>query len=123
VHRYSPVLDPDNRTGPTSASTLPKQSLEESWRRLPDIFDATLNGSGTFLCPPFSFETRKDKFMHLMTTNEKVTFTELLIHVITWIGIPNELNNLHKECGLGLLASKSVKAARRTRISFERSMS
>jgi hypothetical protein len=85
-----------NRSWATASSTLTKQSPEESWRRLRCIFDA-LNGSGTFSCVLFSFHTSDDELMHLMTTNEKVTFTELLIHLIAAIRVPNELNNFHKE--------------------------
>ena len=49
------------------------------------------------MCPLLSFKTGDDEFMHLMTTNEKMTFTELLIYLVAWICVPNELNNFHKE--------------------------
>ena len=55
-----------------------------------------LSSSGDFLCLLFSFETGDDEFMHLITANE-MTFTELLVDLIAWIRVPNELNNLYIE--------------------------
>ena len=49
------------------------------------------------MSPLFLFETGDYEFMHLITTNEKMTLTELLIHLVAWIRLANELNNRHKE--------------------------
>jgi hypothetical protein len=59
------------------------------------MFDP-LSSIGDFLSPLFSFKTGDDEFMHLIAPNE-MTFTELLVDLIAWIRMPNELNDLYKE--------------------------
>ena len=69
----------------------------------------------------FYFETGANKLVDLIA-DLKVALGELLINVVAWISGPNESRDFYKKfLSLGLLVSKSVKAARRTRASFERS--
>jgi hypothetical protein len=58
--------------------------------------------------------------------DEQVTLAELAINIVAWISVPNEAHDLYKKLIIsperGLLASRSVNAARRTRASFEPSI-
>jgi hypothetical protein len=72
----------------------------------------------------FYFHTGANKFVYLIT-DLKMAPGELLINVIAGISVPNEPRNFYESSllvlNLGLLVSSRVKAARRTRGSFERS--
>jgi hypothetical protein len=61
-----------------------------------------------------------------LIADDQVTLVELLVNIVAWIGIPNEACDLYKKLAVylsvGLLASRRVKAARRTRASFDASI-
>jgi hypothetical protein len=73
----------------------------------------------------FYFKTGANKLVDLIA-DQKVALGELLINVVAWISVPNESDDFEKTSlslrRIGLLASRSVNAARRTRASFELSM-
>jgi hypothetical protein len=72
----------------------------------------------------FYFETSANKLVNLIV-GLKVTLGELVINAVAWISIPNEPCDLYEKPTIcserGLLLSRSVQAAWRTRASFERS--
>jgi hypothetical protein len=77
---------------------------------------------GALLLLFFYFKTGADKFV---VANLKVALGELLINVVARISVPNESRDFYEKLTVssepGMLISRSVKAARRTRESFERS--
>jgi hypothetical protein len=64
------------------------------------VFGATIRRSGApigaLLLLFFYFETGGDKFMDLIFQKE-MTFAELSINFVAWIGVPDEAYDLHKQ--------------------------
>jgi hypothetical protein len=89
---------------------------------LPCVFGSL---RGALLFSFFYFDTSAYKLVDLIW-DKQVTLAELSIYIVAWISVPNESYDFEKSSQslrkVGLLASRSANAARRTRASFELSM-
>jgi hypothetical protein len=100
-----------------------KQSLEKSALTTTRVAGELLRG-GALLLLFFYLKTGANKLVDLIASL-KVALGEFPINVVARIGVPNEPRDFYEKLlfllSLGLLVSRSVNAARRTRASFERS--
>jgi hypothetical protein len=119
------------RERPTDASTsqigsrhphaAPKQFSKKFAFMLLCVFGSLRGALFSF----FYFDTGAYKLVDLIW-DKQVPLAELSIYIVAWISVPNESYDFEKSSlslrRVGLLASRSANAARRTRASFELSM-
>src|ERR1700730_3916202 len=103
----------------------PKQSRKKSALTLARIFGVLIEKCALLLSF-FYFKAGADKLVNLIW-DEQVTFAELSIDVIIWISIQIKRMISRKTSlfllKVGLLVSRRMNPARRTRASFEQSSS